>query len=271
MDSLRVANLDEQKKIIVANISSQINNRQIQYKKREESVKKQDMILIKKKRELSRIKKVKYSTRDSIMQINYVVERFWDFNKPLMTPEEMKMTKEDWVDYFDQNKESMLKRYAEYEDKEVQQCLERVKEMERAQKNRVAINNADNAVRQRLSISSFGIYNCDQIQRLFEPLIVYADYSDQQNNKIIPIFIYIIDEKINGLLRYDGFMGYSPNRFAYSPKSETTLLAFDADGNAYIYNKEKMKQLDTNKTKHLFVMEKINDISNKDELAALLN
>ena len=271
LDSLRVANLDEQKKIIVTNISSQINNRQIQYKKREESVKKQDLILGKKKRELSRIKKVKYSTRDSIMRINYVVDRFWDFNKPLMTPEEIKMTKEDWIDYFDQNKELMLKRYAEYEDKEVLQCLERVKEMERAQKNRVAINSVDTSVRQRLSISSFGIYNCDQIQRLFEPLIVYVDYSDQQNNKIIPIFIYIIDEKINGLLKYDGYMGYSPNRFAYSPKSKTTLLAFDADGNAYIYSKEKMKQLDTNKTRHLFVLEKINDISNKDELAALLN
>ncbi len=271
LDSLRVANLDEQKKIIVTNISSQINNRQIQYKKREESVKKQDMILVKKKRELSRIKKVRYSTRDSIMQINYVVERFWDFNKPLMTPEEMKMTKEDWVDYFDQNKESMLKRYAEYEDKEVQQCLERVKEMERAQKNRIAINNADNAVRQRLSISSFGIYNCDQIQRLFEPLIVNVDYSDEDKNAIIPIFIYIIDKKINGILKYDGYMGFSPNRFAYSPKSETTLLAFDADGNVYVYNKEKMKQLDTTQASHHFVLEKISDVNNKEQLTAFLN
>lgn len=188
-----------------------------------------------------------------------------------MTPEEKKMKKEEWIDFFDQNKELMLQRYDEFENKGIQQCLDRVKEMERSRRNSVAIYNAESAVRQKLSISSLGIFNCDQIERLKEPLIVDAEYSDQQNNKIIPIFIYIVDDNINGILKYDGNMGYSPNHFAYSPKSKTTLLAFDAVGNAYIYSKEKMKQLDTNKTRHLFVLEKINDISNKDELAALLN
>lgn len=271
LDSLRVANLDDQKKMVVANISNQINNRQIQFKKREESIKKQDLILAKKNKELSRIKKVRYTTRDSIMRIDAVVERFWSFNIPLMTPEEKKMKKEEWIDFFDQNKELMLQRYDEFENKGIQQCLDRVKEMERSRRNSVAIYNAESAVRQKLSISSLGIFNCDQIERLKEPLIVDAEYSDQQNNKIIPIFIYIVDDNINGILKYDGNMGYSPNHFAYSPKSKTTLLAFDAVGNAYIYSKEKMKQLDTNKTRHLFVLEKINDISNKDELAALLN
>lgn len=271
LDSVQVADFDEQRKEVVTNISNQINNRQIQFKKRENLAKKQDFVLVKKNKELSRIKNIRYTTKDSIRRINQLVYSFWEFNKEFMTPDEKKLSREEWVDFFDENKEIMLSRYSQIESKEVKQCLDRIKAMGHAEKKRLAFTNAVNQVRQNLNISSLGIFNCDQIQRLVEPLIVHAEYSDENQNKITPIFIYIIDERINGILKYDGYNGYSPSRFAYSPKSKTTLLAFDADGNAYIYSKEKMNQLDTNTTRHLFVLEKVNDISNKDELAALLN
>ncbi|HLP63560.1 OmpA family protein [Flavobacterium sp.] len=270
-EKLKMADFTAQNEAIVNTISRQINNRQIQIKRLEDLATNQSKIIENKKRLISKLKKVKYANNDTILKSNQLVKRFWEFNNEFMTDEEKLLTEDQWVTFFDANKSLFSKRYKEIENKQVQQCLERVKELERAKKNSIAIYNAETTVRQRLSISSLGIFNCDQIQRLFEPLIVNAEYSDQENNKIIPVFIYIVDEKINGLLKYDGYMGFSPNRFAYSPKSKTTLLAFDAVGNAYIYTKEKMKQLDTNKTHHHFVLEKINTISNKDELAALLN
>lgn len=271
LDSVKVANIDENKRVVVSNIVNQVNYRQTQYKKRQDLIQKQEVVIAKKKRELARIKNVRFSTKDTIERVTESVREFRTFNRPFMSPEEGKLDFEDWVDYFDHNKELMLKRYTEIGDKEIEQCLARVDELMRAEKKRMVINRADNSVRQKLSISNLGIYNCDQIQRLTEPLIVNVDYSDEDKNTIIPIFIYIIDKKINGILKYDGYMGYSPNRFAYSPKSETTLLAFDADGNVYVYNKEKMKQLDTTQTNHHFVLEKISDVSNKEQLTAFLN
>lgn len=270
-EKLKMADFTAQNEAIVNTISKQINNRQIQIQRLQGLATNQSKIIENKKRLISKLKKIKYANNDTILKSNQLVKRFWEFNKEYMTDEEKLLTEDQWITFFDANKPLFSHRYKEIENKQVQQCLERVKQLERANKNAIAIYNAETTVRQKLSISSLGIFNCDQIQRLFEPLIVNVEYTDQQNNKIIPIFIYIVDEKINGLLKYDGYMGYSPNRFAYSPKSKTTLLAFDAVGNAYIYTKEKMKQLDTNKTQHHFVLEKINNISNKDELAALLN
>ncbi len=271
LDSLQVADFDEQKRLIVTNLSNQINNRQIQFKKRENFAKKQDFVIVKKSKELSRIKNIRYTTKDSIRRIDNLVYSFWEFNKEFMTGDEKKLNRDEWVDYFDENKEVMLSRYNQIEDKKVKDCLDRIKVLERAQKNRVVINNSVNAVRQQLSISSLGIFNCDQIRRLFEPLIVHAEYSDEKQNKITPIFIYIIDDTINGILKYDGYNGYSPSRFAYSPSSGTTLVAFDAEGNAYMYSKEKMKSLDSSKSNQHFVLQKINSVSNKEELTALLN
>ena len=271
LDSLQVADFDDQKKLVVTNISNQINNRQIQFKKRENFAKKQDFVIVKKNKELSRIKNIRYTTKDSIRRIDQLVYSFWEFNKEFMTPEEKKLSRDEWVDFFDENKKVMLSRYNQIEDKEVKDCLERIKVLERAQKNIGMINNSVNAVRQQLSISSLGIFNCDQIRRLVEPLIVHAEYSDENQNKITPIFIYIIDDTINGILKYDGYNGYSPSRFAYSPSSGTTLVAFDAEGQAYIYSKEKMKSLKTSTSNQHFVLQKINSISNKEELTALLN
>jgi OmpA family len=270
-EKLKMVDFTAQNEAIVNTISKQINNRQIQIKRLEGLATNQNKIIENKKKAIAKLKKIKYATDAIIYRSNELVTRFWEFNDQYMTDEEKLLSEDQWVTFFDANKPLFVQRYKEVENKQVKQCLERVKEMERANKNRIAIYNAETTVRQKLSISSLGVFNCDQIQRLFEPLIVDAEYSDQQNNKIIPVFIYIVDEKINGLLKYDGYMGYGPNRFAYSPKSKTTLLAFDAIGNAYIYTKEKMKQLDTNETRHLFVLEKIHDISNKEELAALLN
>ncbi len=271
LDSVQVADFDEQKRLIVTNLSNQINNRQIQFKKRENFAKKQDFVIVKKSKELSRIKNIRYTTKDSIRRINQLVYSFWEFNKEFMTGDEKKLSRDEWVDYFDENKEVMLSRYNQIEDKKVKDCLDRIKVLERAQKNIGMINNSVNAVRQQLSISSLGIFNCDQIRRLVEPLIVHAEYSDENQNKITPIFIYIIDDTINGILRYDGYNGYSPSRFAYSPSSGTTLVAFDAEGDAYIYSRGKMEVLDTSKSNHHFVLQKINSVSNKEELTALLN
>lgn len=271
MENLKIADFNQQKEAIVTNISNQINNRQIQIKRLENLAKNQDLIIGNKTNSLNNLKKIRYTTSDTIGMYNYLVKEFWKFNQEFMTPQEKEMVMKDWIHYFDNNKKLMLTRYDEVAANDAKECLSRIREMERAQKKATVIRNADAAVRQKLSISSLGIYNCDQIQKLFEPLIVRADYTDENGNKITPIYIYIVDKNLNGILKYDGYNGYSPGRFAYSPSSETTLLAFDADGSVYIYTKEKMKNLDTSKSQQLFELKKISSVSNKEELTALLN
>jgi hypothetical protein len=51
----------------------------------------------------------------------------------------------------------------------------------------------------------------------------------------------------------------------------TSLLAFDADGNSYIYTAQKFKKLKRGRAVQTFVLDKIDNISNKQEVTSLLN
>lgn len=271
IENLKIADFNTQKEAVITNISNQINNRQIQIKRLENLAKNQEVIIANKNKALNKLKQIKYTTSDTISMYNNLVFRFWDFNKEYMDLEEKALTQKDWVHFFDNNKKLMLNRYSQIAANDAKECLKLVQQQEQARKNAIRIANADKIVRQQLSISTLGVYNCDQIYRLFEPLIVKADYSDENGNEIIPIYIYIIDKNVNGILRYDGYNSYSPSRFAYSPSSPTTLLAFDAEGSAYIYTKEKMSNLDTSLPRQHFKLQKIKSIGNKQELTDLLN
>ena len=200
-----------------------------------------------------------------------------------MTSAEQNMDIENWLRYFDSNKSSMLQRYSEMvlsvecqeiekENKRLEKIAqEKFKEQRELQAKFANAEKNANELRESLSISSLGIYNCDQIQRLINPIEIFADYTDKNGNEIKPIFIYLLDNKFNGIIKYDGYNNFSPYRFAFSPSSKNTILVFDLNGYSYIFESEKFDKLKIKiKHKYTFLVTKINNLKSVDDLRAQL-
>ncbi len=111
-------------------------------------------------------------------------------------------------------------------------------------------NQADarNVVRS-LKVDGFGVWNCDQIDRLNNPVQIMADYRIK-NKKHQPYTIYIIDRQINGVLNY------TPDKIAFSRDAENILLAIGEDGSTALYNARAFRQVNwQNNTNHTFALE----------------
>lgn len=79
-----------------------------------------------------------------------------------------------------------------------------------------------------LSLDGFGVYNCDQIQRLDNPVVVYASYNDS-GVKVHEQVSYIIDKKKNSILTYwTGAKNKQP--IAFSPASDNILMTVGEQG-----------------------------------------
>jgi len=211
---------------------------------------------------------------------------FWDKSKPYMEKVEKSLIQEDWLKYFDNHKAEMKERYnAIKNDKEKYDYCARMarlkiemdKEIEKNRERLASSNTGDNyeasnekanIVVQSLSISKLGIYNCDQVGRLKNPVTVIANYIDNNNNPIEPILAFLIDNTFNGLLRYDGNYGLSPYVFAFSPTSGNTLIVFDENSNAYIYRPQDFNKITNieNRFKHTFKVEKIKTLQSKNDI-----
>ena len=221
-----------------------------------------------------KLKKYKLSPKGKELLMKNFISEFWKMERRCMSDNELAMTEEEWVAYFDSHKKEFqerfetLKRSPEYE-----QCEKVEKEIRIKQNELTAAYNSSATVVKQLHISSLGVYNCDQIRRLENPVEVIASYNDEKESPINPVFIYVVDSRLNGILRYDGHYGYSPYRFAFSPTAKTVLLAFDTKGDAYIYTANQFKSLTatSNSIKHQFSLSKIGLLNDENALNALIN
>ena len=206
--------------------------------------------------------KVNNTIKDSIVC-------FVQYSRAIMPKNELSMDNNTWLTYFDANRELMLNRYTNItQNTDFKKCIEMEIEAENErlkfiELQRQAQLNDDKTIDliQSFKINSLGIYNCDQIQRLQNPIEILAAYKDEKGQTINPNFIYLIDEKVNGIIRYDSNRtDYNPSRFAYDASSKNTLLAFDENGNSYILTANKFKKLNTSKSigKNILILEKIN-------------
>jgi len=211
---------------------------------------------------------------------------FWDNSKPYMTSDEKSLEMTDWLSYFDNNKSLMKKRYDSLKNDKVkyEYCarmarlkIEMEKELERNRERLAALNTNKNyeeanenanIVVQSLSIAKLGIYNCDQVGNLKNPVTVIADYVDEKGKTIEPLLAFLIDDTFNGMLRYDGNYGLSPYVFAFSPTSGNTLIIFDENANAYICYPDQFKQIENveDRFKHTFKVKKIKSLKTKEDL-----
>ncbi len=92
-----------------------------------------------------------------------------------------------------------------------------------------------------LELDGMGVFNCDQIQRLTNPIVARAKYKDIAGAGLKTTATYIIDNKINGVLRYDGYLGYSPSKIAYSAESDNFLITIREDGKVAYADKESFR------------------------------
>jgi len=155
---------------------------------------------------------------------------YWAFLKKEMKPEEKRLGFEAWKDF----------------------CNEQAKK----EKEMVLSASAgEKAIIRSLELDGMGVFNCDQIQRLSNPIVANAKYKEADGTGLKTTATYIVDNKINGVLRYDGFMGYSPSKIAYSAQSDNLLITIKEDGKVAYADKESFRTETTrNSTDPDFVM-----------------
>lgn len=141
----------------------------------------------------------------------------WQLSRKKMSDTELKMNYNEWMSYYD-------KIIAD---------------------EQLAVNDssasASNVLRS-LSIDGFGIFNCDQIQRLTAPILVFASYQTNDNTILHPESTYIIDKKLNGVLCYQTGGKYNPKKFAFGKKSENTMVTTKKDGTMSVFTEVQFSQ-----------------------------
>jgi hypothetical protein len=187
---------------------------------------------------------------------------FWQTSKDFMTATELQMTEEEWCSYFDDNRKLMAERYAKINvSEECRKEAERQIAMEAATKNGLAL-------RQSLQIDNLGVYNCDQIYRIKDPLIATARYQTTDGKPVNPFFIYVIDNRVNGIFAYNsGYANASPTNFPYGSNSRNKILAFDLENNSYIVDVPQFdKAVKANPTQPVFILRRVGNVANKEAL-----
>ncbi len=183
-------------------------------------------------------KKNAYRERVPISDPDKLSVEAYKQSRQLMSKEEKKMNYDEWINY---NNKVM-------------------------DNERLAVSNSaatkDNFIRS-LSLDNMGIYNCDQIQRLNNPVTIFADYKRKQDQRgLSPKSIYVIDKKVNAVMQYDGYKGYGPDKIAFcnNASAQNVLLAVNADGTMAIYKTEDFKMNDfRNKQHFVFRVEELGD------------
>lgn len=95
----------------------------------------------------------------------------------------------------------------------------------------------------RLSVANFGIYNCDQIQRLQSPIVVYANYQINNTPQDQCNQLYVVNVNQNMVLNYvHASYAYTPKNFGMDEYSDQILIHFNGEKISYYrYNANKAK------------------------------
>lgn len=101
------------------------------------------------------------------------------------------------------------------------------------------------AVCQALSIMKFGIYNCDQIRRISNPVEVYALAKTPSGNTRNASQMFVIDRKRNQVFSYYSQPGTAVS-IAFGRNAENRLIAIDADGAVSVADPKTFGERKTN-------------------------
>lgn len=211
--------------------------------------------------------------REENQKIIDSIDCFSYYSLDIKTKNEQTMDLATWLSYFDENKKMMFERYANLPENEAyKKCIEAELERERERLRNLELLKQlategvkEDNLMQSISINNLGSYNFDAIVNNEFPKILLAEYRFN-STKIEPAFIFLINENINGVFRFDqDSTGYNPSRFIYYPNSKNTLLVFDQNGESYLFSAKKFNLLNSgNSNQHKIL--NVEKIKNKQML-----
>lgn len=209
--------------------------------------------------------------KDSVMKMDIsavtdTLRFIWKGSKPYMNEAEQELTFENWVKYVESNKGLLLQRYQFLaNDPSFSSCLQLIdrrlaiaKEYESSSKEALK---GSTKVNVSLNLKNLGVFACSSITLLSNSEELRASYVDKLGKKVDPVVAYLVDDHINGVIKYDGLANYSPYKFTFSPESKNTLFVVDALGNVFIAKNDQFKMIKPVSTtdtqiKHVFTVEK---------------
>ena len=106
-----------------------------------------------------------------------------------------------------------------------------------------------------LNVSSFGVYNCDQIYRVGQPVNIMATYKDEAGNKIEDLTVLSMID-----LNYNGAFSFNPNQFMCSATGRNVLLLFTKAGRLYMLEEAGFKKMQiTSNGNYAFTMKDVTE------------
>jgi Leucine-rich repeat (LRR) protein len=166
----------------------------------------------------------------------------WATARSAMTKEELAMTKPQWTEYY----EKML-----------------------ASTTDAGI--ITSGITRNLSVSGFGVYNCDQIKRLQNPVRVLASYRNEKGEDIDANTTYVLDKNVRGVLTYSGaYAGLKENEIAFDPGSTQSIMVIGNNGKVSIMKGEELKGRSFGDKEEFSVKEIGSNLTNADDLRKAL-
>jgi hypothetical protein len=207
----------------------------------------------------------------------YGNENIFRMARLIMTEDELKMSQEEWFASLDTSKslrkriDAHLDSIAEYGDnadqyidklaKERKQNIRKNELNQERDQQLLAQANMDaghyfNPLVCNLKIKGFGVYNCDQVYAIQNPITVRAAYITEDSMRISELrAISLIDPKVNAAF------SFSATLFTCSSSGDNMVLLFTTDNKIYFFDKAKWKAKQIKKGgAYTFVMKDITSL-----------
>jgi len=141
-------------------------------------------------------------------------------------------------------------RQKEWEEKERQRIADERAKVEKIRAENEKFANtlregADNVVQSSpalvsgLSSPDFGVYNCDQIYQMQQPLVLSPSYLDENGKEIRSKHVVCVMD-----LNFNGSFNFHPNNITCNGTGKNVVLLFTDNKDVYMLSEEKFNQLD---------------------------
>lgn len=199
------------------------------------------------------------------------LQRFIQLAPAFQTAEEWCMTPENWLNYFDQNRAMMQKRYAALVKAGLTTNDSAALAAWNAWRNRLrelhfdryeqanTVKKNQNGLEFALKLTNFGLYNCDQIYRLGTdraPDYIYSAYKTPDGRRVVPASVSIMERNSRMF-----FTLPSTESVPRLPGRALDIVLTDAGGRCYYLPAANYARLDlaANQRSNTFIVEDVTD------------
>lgn len=132
--------------------------------------------------------------------------------------------------------------------------------VEKVQKSQLLAQKSANIVFRTVNVNGMGVYNCDRIGKLRNPVPIIADCRDKEEQPLAPIRTFVLDKKLNGV------MTFYNNNITLDPKTLSAIIVLDYEGKLAFANAETLKNINFKPEKEVaIVLEKLNEQPKTEE------